>query len=225
MTVPYNDFIIDCESFSSRPDALCVDISIVIFNPDPTVVQTFEELVSQGKRFKLSIASQKGVRSIMPETIKWWSEQSPEAKKHLIPSEDDLTVEDAVIQAMQFLKDNNVQHWKSQMWCRGMSFDVPIFVDMMRQTYKVDYTQEIEPVKFWLQRDVRTAIESYALQRNVIKTPLKKGMLDGFIAHDSIHDCAKDVLMLKTAQRYAFGLEEFPEEDDIDETTIKKKKV
>ena len=54
---------------------------------------------------------------------------------------------------------------------------------------------------------------------------MKKGMLDGFVAHDSIHDCAKDVLMLKTAQRYAFGLEDFPAESDIDETTMKKKKA
>lgn len=216
----FNDFIIDCESLGSKPDSIAIDISVVVFNPDPQVVQSFDELIKQGKRFKISIASQKGVRTVMKETLDWWSKQAPEAKQHLKPTEDDLTVEEAVTQCMQFLRENGVDYKKSQMWCRGMSFDVPLFVDMMRQTYKVDYTQDIEPVQFWRQRDVRTAIESYALQRNIIKTPLRKGLLDGFVAHDSIHDCAKDVIMLKTAQRYAFALEEMPAEEDCDPSTL-----
>ncbi|UQJ95809.1 exonuclease A [Klebsiella phage CPRSB] len=48
------------------------------------------------------------------------------------------------------------------------------------------------PTVFWNSRDVRTAIENRLLTRGVTTCPLRKGMLDGFIQHDSIHDCAKD---------------------------------
>ena len=54
-------------------------------------------------------------------------------------------------------------------------------------------------------------------------TPLRNGVLTGFVAHDSIHDCAKDVIMLKTAQRYALGLETMPEPEDTDPQTVKKR--
>ena len=218
------DFITDLETLGSRPDSIVVDISVVTFDPDPTVVQSFDELCKAGRRFKLSIAAQRGVRSTMATTIAWWKEQSAEAKKNLKASPDDLTVEEAIPQIIDYLKSQGVNPWKSLGWCRGMSFDFPIFVDMIRQTYKTDVTDDLEPVKFWAQRDIRTAIESLSLTRGMSMTPLQKGKLDGFVAHDSIHDCAKDVIMLKTAQRYALSLEEMPDENDIDPTTTKKRK-
>ena len=55
-------------------------------------------------------------------------------------------------------------------------------------------------------------------------TPLRKGILDGFIHHNSLHDCAKDVLALIYARRYAWGLEEIPSPEDVDPITIKTKK-
>jgi hypothetical protein len=60
------------------------------------------------------------------------------------------------------------------------------------------------------------------MTRGLTTTPLHKGVLDGFIAHDSIHDCAKDILMLKYAQRYALGLDEAPVGDEIDPLSLPK---
>ena len=219
------DFIIDLETLGSLPNTIVVDLSVVVFDPDPTKVQTFEELCAAGKRFKLDLASQKENRSVMKETIVWWKEQSVEARKNLKPSNEDVTVEEAITELYAYFKEMGIDHWKSQGWCRGMSFDFPVLVDMIRQTFKVDYTQDIEPIKFWQQRDIRTAIEAYAMLRGTIMTPLRKGVLDGFVAHDSIHDCVKDVIMLKTAQRYALGLEEMPSEEDTDPLTVKKKRT
>jgi hypothetical protein len=221
----YKDFIIDMETLGSKPDSIVIDISVLVFDPDfSKPVETIEELIKRGKRWKLDLPSQRGVRSVNPETIKWWREQSAEAQLNLKPAPGDLTVEQAIPEVIEFLKSNGVNAFKSQGWCRGMSFDFPIFVDMIRQTYNVIDTDKLEPVKFWAQRDVRTAIEAYLTTRNLAMTPLRKGTLDGFVAHDSIHDCAKDVIMLKTAQRYATGLEDIPAEDDIDPDTIKKQK-
>ncbi|EQA7786840.1 3'-5' exoribonuclease domain-containing protein [Acinetobacter baumannii] len=220
----YNDFIIDLETLGNKPDSIVVDMSILVFDPDPKVMQPLSELIESGRRFKLSINSQKGKRTVTPSTVAWWKEQSNEAKINLMPSDADVTVEEAITQALEFLKANRVNQWKSQGWCRGMSFDFPIFVDMIRQTFNTPETDKYEPVKFWAQRDIRTAIEAYSMVRGMSMTPLRKGVLDGFVAHDSIHDCAKDVIMLKTAQRYALGYEEVPAEEDIDPQTVKKKK-
>ncbi|QQM13748.1 exonuclease [Acinetobacter phage Morttis] len=215
----YNDFIIDLETLGNKPDCIVVDLSVLVFDPDPTVVQSLDELIANGRRFKLNLQSQRGIRSTTPSTVKWWSEQSPEAKKNLLASPEDLTVEEAITQVLDFLKKSNINQWKSQGWCRGMSFDFPIFVDMIRQAFKTNDTDKLEPIKFHCQRDIRTAIEAYSLVRGMTKTPLRKGVLDGFVHHDSIHDCAKDVIMLKTAQRYALQLEDMPEKDDVDPQT------
>lgn len=218
------DFIIDLETLGSRPDSIVVDISVVVFDSDPTIVQTFDELCNAGRRFKLNLQSQKGVRSTMATTIAWWKEQDEAAKKNLKASPEDLTVEEAIPQLLDYLKKSGVNTWKSQGWCRGMSFDFPILVDMIRQTFKTDITDDLEPVKFWAQRDIRTAIEALALTRGLSMTPLRNGVLTGFVAHDSIHDCAKDVIMLKTAQRYALGLENMPDPEDTDPQTVKKRR-
>ncbi len=215
------DFIIDLETLGSRPDSIVVDISVLVFDPDPTVVQPFDELIKAGKRFKLDLNSQKGIRTVNPKTVDWWKSQSDEAKINLKPAAGDYLIKDAIPEVLKFLKDNGVDAWKSQGWCRGMSFDFPIFVNMISETYNTIDTDKLEPVKFWAQRDIRTAIEAYSLVRGLAMTPLRKGILDGFVAHDSVHDCAKDVIMLKTAQRYAYGLEDMPSDEDIDPQTIK----
>lgn len=221
----YNDFIIDLETLGSKPDSIVIDMSVLVFNPDVSgPVESIDELIKRGKRWKLNLAAQRGNRSVNPATVAWWREQSPEAKANLAPSDEDRLIADAIPELLQFLKDNNVNPFKSQGWCRGMSFDFPILVDMIRETYGVLDTDKLEPVKFWAQRDVRTAIESLLCSRGLAMTPLRKGTLDGFVAHDSIHDCAKDAIMLKTAQRYALGLEQVPSEDDLDPNTIKKQK-
>lgn len=217
------DFIIDFEGFSSLPNSLVVDMSVVLFDPDPTKMETFEELIKSGRRWKFDIQSQRGSRHVMPETIQWWKEQSPEARKNLVPSPNDVDIKTATLELLAYLKSNGVNNFRSQGWSRGTSYDFTILVDLIRNALGKDYTQDEEPVMFWAQRDIRTAIEALSLQRGVIMTPLRHGVLDGFVAHDSIHDCAKDVIMLKTAQRYAHGLEIPPKSFEIDPTTIKPK--
>lgn len=221
----HNDFIIDLETLGNKPNSIVIDLSVLVFDPDPNVMQSIDELKVMGRRFKFNIASQKGVRTSNTSTINWWKEQSAEARANLVPSDSDVLIEEAIPELLKFLKDSGVNQWKSQGWCRGMSFDFPILIDMIRQTYGTNETDQYEPVKFWAQRDIRTAIEAYSMVRGMSMTPLRKGALDGFVHHDSIHDCAKDVIMLKTAQRYALGLDEMPLAVDIDPQTMKPREL
>ncbi len=223
------DFIIDYETFGNVSNAAVIDLAAVVFDPNPEVIETFDELVSRGMKLKFNLKAQKGVRLFGASTIEWWKKQSAEARANLAPSPEDIDHVEGLYKLLAFLKENGVNAWDSFGWCRGQSFDFPILVDILREGERrkgiadkdID-TFGLEPCKFWNQRDVRTAIESLLMTRGLTTTPLHKGVLDGFIAHDSIHDCAKDILMLKYAQRYALGLDEAPVGDEIDPLSLPK---
>lgn len=225
------DFIFDLETFGSTSNAAVIDLSWIVFDPDPTKVETFQELVARGKRIKFDLASQKGQRLFSTSTLNWWKDQSPEARENIKPASIDVTVMEGIVAFIESLKEQGINPWESLGYCRGQSFDFPLVTDMIRQRFKYDTgcedkdidTFNLEPVKFWQQRDLRTAIENLLLVRGLTMTPLPKGTLDGFIAHDSIHDCAKDILMLQYAKRYAMGLQDAPEGDNIDPLSIKQR--
>lgn len=225
------DFIFDLETFGSTSNAAVIDLSWIVFDPDPTKVETFQELVARGKRIKFDLASQKGQRLFSTSTLNWWKDQSPEARENIKPASIDVTVMEGIVAFLESLKEQGINPWESLGYCRGQSFDFPLVTDMIRQRFKYDTgcedkdidTFNLEPVKFWQQRDLRTAIENLLLVRGLTMTPLPKGTLDGFIAHDSIHDCAKDILMLQYAKRYAMGLQDAPEGDDIDPLSVKQR--
>ncbi|ANM46456.1 exonuclease [Morganella phage vB_MmoM_MP1] len=226
-----NDFVFDFETFDSIAGSAVVDLSVITFNPDPNVIETFDELVSRGIKIKFNLASQKGVRSFSTGTIEWWKKQSPEAREGLKPSPEDVSTYEGIKTFLAHLKSNHVIPYDSFGYCRGQSFDFPIMVDLIRDMYQKDTgcedkdidTFALEPVKFWNQRDIRTAIENRLMVRGMTMTPLKKGLLSGFIKHNSIHDCAKDILMLKYAERYALGLEEAPTGSEIDPLSLMDK--
>jgi hypothetical protein len=216
-----NDIIIDFETLGSVSNAAVIDLAVIAFDTNPENVETFDELVARGKRIKFNLASQRGKRLFSKSTLQWWKEQSAEARKNLAPSEQDVTTLEGIKLFLDYCRENGVDQWKSLMWCRGMSFDFPILVDLIRDLYRDQdepeneiVTEKLEPVKFWNQRDIRTAIEAYSLTRGLSMCPLPNGTLKGFVAHDSVHDCAKDILMLKYAQRYALGLDEVPDNPD-----------
>lgn len=223
------DVVIDYETFATTSKAAAIDLSLVAYDSDPTVVQSLDELISKGLRVKFDLASQKGDRLFSKSTLAWWKEQSAEARKNLAPTADDKTVIEGIKIVLDWLREQGIDQWNSQMWCRGMSFDFPIFTDMIRELYRAEGVPEneidtfkLEPVKFWNQRDIRTAIEAYSMVRGMTTTPLPNGTLKGFVAHDSLHDCAKDILMLKYAQRYALGLDECPSEAEADPLSLSK---
>lgn len=223
------DFIIDFETFGNVSSSSVIDLALITFDSDPEVLESFDELVKRGHRIKFDLKSQKGHRLFGKSTLEWWKKQSAEARANLASTPDDLSVIAGIKEAQQYLIDNGIHPWDSFGWCRGQSFDFPIFVDCLRDVQRAQGISEEEidtfkeePCKFWNQRDIRTAIESLLLTRGLTTTPLPKGTLDGFIAHDSIHDCAKDILMLKYAQRYALGLSEVPSPEDTDPLSLPK---
>ncbi|QDH49164.1 exonuclease [Pantoea phage Phynn] len=216
------DVVIDYETLGPPPRCKVLELSAVPFVDDPYNPPTFAQLVAGGRKYKFDIRKQKN-RLSNQATIEWWRKQDPEAKKILKPLPDDLDLYQGHEQFMKDLKTDGISFWDSLIYCRGPEFDYSILIDVIRDTHGWEADLfKIMPTAFWNTRDVRTTIENRLMSRGVAKTPLPLGVLDGFIAHDSIHDCAKDALMIIYASRYALGLQDAPEGDQIDPLSIQK---
>lgn len=225
MEVPqYDDYIIDCETLSNKPNATVIDFALVVFREDIMNPPSFRDLIKSGIKVKFDLKSQKN-RHKMKSTIDWWKKQSDEAKANLKPSASDVSVKDGMHTLLEFLNApfHKINYWKSLAWCRGNSFDFPIFEDILSEYHGKDDTVFEQPVNFSRQRDIRTAIEQNLGTRHQTTCPLPKGTLDGFIAHDSIHDACRDILMLIYSKRYAYGIEDMPTGDNVDLHSITKK--
>lgn len=217
------DFVFDYESIGPFPKGKLAELSYVPFVDDPYDPPTFQELIAKGRKYKFDIRKQPE-RIKDEKTIEWWKQQSKEAQRVLFPSDIDMDLYEGHRQFFADLAADGVSRWQSYDYTRGPEFDRSMLTDVVRtMTGKLD-TFEDMPTMFWNSRDVRTAIENRLLTRGVTTCPLRKGMLDGFIQHDSIHDCAKDALMLIYAKRYALGLEEPPSLEETDENSIGKKR-
>lgn len=221
------DVVIDFETLGNTSKGAVIDLALIAFDSDPMKLETFDELVARGERIKFDLAYQRGKRLFDNSTMGWWKNQSPEAREGLKPSALDVDTLTGIQQALDYCTRQGVNKYHSLMYCRGQSFDFPLFVDLLREAEKAKGIAEVdistyntEPVVFWNQRDLRTAIEAYSLTRKMCTTPLPVGTLKGFIAHNSVHDCAKDILMLKYAQRYALGIDECPGLDNCDPLSL-----
>ncbi|MFP9058779.1 3'-5' exoribonuclease domain-containing protein, partial [Enterococcus faecalis] len=120
------------ETMGSGEKAAVIDLAVIAFDPNPEVVETFDELVSRGIKIKFDLKSQKGHRLFTKSTIEWWKNQSPEARKNIAPSDEDVSTIDGIAKFNDYINAHNIDPWKSQGWCRGMSFDFPILVDLIR---------------------------------------------------------------------------------------------
>ena len=219
------DFIIDYETLADKPNSAVLDVAVIPFVNDPNTVPDFNELIESGFYAKFDLKSQIKSGRLMQDHVKeFWKNQSDDARIVLKPSDCDVSVKDGHIKMLEFFKENNNNYYKSHVWCRGTSFDIPLLVNALDESYTPAQhnTRDLEPVSFGRYRDVRSAIESLLMVRNSTTCPLPAGVLDGFIHHNSLHDCAKDILMLIYAQRYALGLDECPNNEDADPNSLNK---
>lgn len=214
---PIVDFVIDFETLSTIPNSKLIDMAILPFIEEERL--GFSELTKAGFKIKFDLKSQKD-RISDPYTIAWWKGQEKSAKENLKPSPSDVTIKEGCKLAIDFMKENGISR-DSLVYCRGMSFDFPLFVSMMQEYYDTLHINQHRPYMFWNERDIRTVIESTMGVRGQTVVPLPKGVIDGFVKHDSIHDCAKDVIMMRYAKYYAYGLKEIPEGDNVDPLSIK----
>lgn len=213
------DFVIDYETLSARPDCVILDVAVIPFVNNFMNPPTFTELIESGLNIKLNISSQRAIgRSVCSSTLDFWKKQSDDAKLVLKPSTRDVELYRAHDMIKEFLYSRGVMYNKSQGWCRGF-FDFPIFANVMSKQFNTTHAQPYETITQGKMREIRTAIEAHLGVRNKTVCPLPKGSLPNFIHHNSLHDCAKDILMLLYAQRYGYGIEDVPTFENTEPVT------
>lgn len=206
--------LLDFETLGDRPGSVVLDLAAVVFDLEGN--DNFNDLVNDEERtfrvkFEVTHQVRKWGRTIDKSTVEWWKGQGEKAKRVIQPDTKlDVSLEAGMGLFKEFVERTEVYNKKTLGYVRGQSFDFPILVDIVHSIWpEVDYT--MFPVAFWNQRDVRTALAHDLCTPINTKCPLPEGMFEDFVAHNSIHDCVRDVISLQRAIGYKNGTIEVPE--------------
>jgi len=203
-------FIFDLETLGSNSHSVIVSAAFTTF--DFNKDETFSDLVSKALYIKFNVKEQRQLgRLVDPGTVAWWKKQNKEAQAKLIPSTDDVLVNDGLDLIVDFFKAHGLTAKNSIGFCRGQSFDFPMIVDLFQCAGR----ESDWPNAFWNQRDTRTYIGAMLGKIDVREVPLPENAIKGFVHHDPVHDIAKDILTIKYAEKYAFGEVELPNGKNI----------
>ena len=205
------DFIFDLETIGANV-FVCpvVDMAYSTFDWDrfSNDPYSFEELADTIQTVKLDIKDQMDNYncSFMKADVAWWESLPKEARDKMKPSPNDLTVTEFCDTILSYLEDaGKIKYW----WSRGNTFDPIILSRHMMSTGNVDPLNKA--LKFYMVRDLRTHIDAkfnYETKNGFVPVADAEYWKKTFIAHDSTHDVAADILRLQTIHRVENDLEQ-----------------
>jgi len=207
------DFIFDMETIGANV-FVCpvVDMAYTTFDWDRFLTDpyTFEEIVSSVQTVKVNVLEQMREYgcAFNKVDVEWWEKLPKLARDKLKPSADDLTVEEFCSTILTYLSEQGkINYW----WSRGNTFDPVILSRNMRAVGKEELMNKF--LKFYTVRDVRTYIDAkfnFTTKSGFVPLADETYWNNAFVAHDSSHDVAADVLRLQTIYRA---------ENDLEQTT------
>lgn len=186
------DVMIDLETLSKYPDGVVLSIAIVPFLM--THHDSMKDLLDRGLYLKLHVQDQinRG-RTVHKPTIEWWKTQSEDAKKILIPSEEDVLLPDALDRIDEFLSEW-CDYKQSFQFNRGTNFDAPFFQSLYRT---MDRPERLDS---WKLHDTKTMIRT--LNHDVYaRYDLDDGLPKEFVPHNALHDACVEVLKVQEIAR------------------------
>ena len=186
--------IFDFETLSTdRVNGVVLSLALLVYNPNrfnETDQYSYSELLENTKFIKLKVDDQvkNYGRKIDQDTLKWWGEQSKEAKQsQFIPNAKDQPLD----QLLPFVQENTVAHTLKKVFSRGNTFD-NIFLD-----YIAIDTNQYVPWPHWVVRDTRSTIEGMAYGSELSNSFIPEGLDKFFIPHDPQHDIVMDVMRMQ----------------------------
>lgn len=206
-----NAVLIDYETLAKYPhDCVVLDCSVIPFNTNS--IDSFDDLVSRGFHMKFDVDQQINElhRQISRDTVDWWMKQDQTAKGLVVPSAADQPLLDFVTRFESWLAEINIDLYRMKVFARGSSFDIGIMRSIYYAAFGGDYDTRM-PFRYWNERDVRTYIDakmedSYAcLGVKPGQVPVPSHMLTGFVKHNSVHDCAKDIIAMQISRTICAG--------------------
>lgn len=188
--------ICDLETMSTFEGGMMLSMGMVA--ADITKEYTFHELVNMGIERKYSVKEQKH-RHVQQTTVEWWKKQGAEASRVLSRLPTDLPYTEVIEHVREYIVGKDISSYT--LWfSRG-----PIDYYIMRHIHCFDNGQAEEslPWKFWNLRDSRSFLHGLGIRAGKIDLP--NGILDGFVEHNALHDCAADFLRLQYALEMVYG--------------------
>lgn len=141
--------MIDSETLGTRPTSKVVSIGACIFNDNKQA--KIDDFIDDNDEFTSHVfyavidTKMQDDRTIDPDTVKWWMNQSPMARE-VLNHPNAVSPLDACRQLVAFIEAYNPRF----AWCNGATFDFPIIGSLMR-----DLGMEF-PIPYYNQLDMRT---------------------------------------------------------------------
>lgn len=173
-----NDVMIDLETLHTNPDCVVLTIGAVRFDP-------YGNGVAEKLELRPTIEDQTEIynRSISEDTLRWWSEQNPEAREEAFSDRDRMPFRECMEVLYKFCWNRRA------VWSNGAPFDLVVMEHSWRQTS--DKPNPI-PWPFWSMRDTRTLYE-------IAKVSLRD---EGNItSHRAVDDAEKQAIVVQKAYK------------------------
>ncbi len=186
--------IFDFETLSTdRVNGVVLSLALLVYDPNrfnENDQYTYTELLENSQFIKLKVDDQvkNYGRKIDQDTLKWWGDQSKEARQsQFIPNENDQPLD----QLLPFVQKHTESHSLKKVFSRGNTFD-NIFLDYIA----IDTGQNV-PWPHWVVRDTRSMIEGMAYGSELSNSFIPEGLDQFFIPHDPQHDIVMDVMRMQ----------------------------
>ena len=173
------DIMIDLETLDTSPYCVILTIGAVRFNPHGNGVVEKLEL-------RPTIEEQTEIynRLINDDTLRWWSEQSPEALEEALGDRGRISFKECMETLYKFCWNRRA------VWSNGASFDVVVAETAFRQVL-TDKPNPI-PWPFYTVRDTRTLYE-------IAGVKLKDG---GHVtSHRAVEDAERQAIVVQKAYK------------------------
>jgi hypothetical protein len=175
--------VIDLETLAVGSDAPILSLGLTVSRYDDTS-QTFDTLVQNGLYLKFDLKEQldRG-RKASTRVVKWWYEQSVEARKVLIPNPADISLYGVGDQIQEFFKSKGIDIKKVDWYDRNC-FDL----SKLQYLFEEDLNQDV----IWNYHntfDVATAFRFLGFDRYA---GVRVSDFPGAIYHNALHDAAVD---------------------------------
>lgn len=199
--IPKKAVMIDAETLDKIPSSVVLSFAGLIFEPlgsKSQLVDADGKVIAPNINLVFEYSEGQVHRTKSPGTIKWWNDQSAEARASVFGDKlFRVEYETAVRRFYDWLAYAKSQGAEAIFAC-SPRFDVGILEDMVRDVYGKDEDGEYYslPIPFYAEIDVRS-IRSFVFGKKKI---------DWGVEHEALGDCVRQALEMQEAYKWRNAL-------------------
>ena len=184
--------MIDIEALGKSQDSVILTIGALLFDPtseSPWAENAIYDPISghtipSELNVRVDVDEQEALgRTTDDETVKWWSQQTPEAIEEALGEQDRISLKTALEMLSRMMQACGPKK-SARVWSKGPTYDIV----MLGHAY--DQVNLPAPWTFWNVRDARTV---YGI------CPTLDTKKNGPISHRALDDCRNQIILLREA--------------------------